>query len=753
MATRTTAKKTARKASGKTQIATRAQAVSKSLAVSAPTALNTRLFDARPDRLDFRDLPYRPPLYSLPAQFPDDKTVGKLLPAYTRAGLVLNQGQEGACTGFGLACVANYLLWRRHLEAGLRTRFQSVSPRMFYELARRYDEWPGESYDGSSCRGALKGWHKHGVCAEAKWPYVFDAQGKAQFVAPKQDWACDAAARTLGVYYRIDRASVVDMQAAIAEIGAVYVSAQVHDGWEALMKPRATPAPRRHCELPLIGPAKNPARLGGHSFAMVGYNERGFVIQNSWGPLWGAGGFALLPYEDWIAHATDAWACALGVPVLPSEQRLAGARWPVPGGQSLGALDPATRTPANPADDPWPVDHAYAYAPYQPWSTAEAYAHTLVTGNNGNIMVRDFTQGVDSGAGDYARETVCDAPWRWFNGEAKKTAPTLAIYAHGGLNSEDDSIRRVRMMAPYFAANGIYPLFLTWRTGPGETLADIVQDWARKASGEDAGRAAGALEALGDVRDRAIEVLARLFGRGVWSQMRENAAQGREPGHGLDLVAQNLLALSQRAAKAGRPLKVHLIGHSAGSILLGHLLERLNQLNAAKAGLSMQSCNLYAAACSVRFAVERYLAADASGLLPLKNLFLYHLSDANEKADALPSPKVQAYGKSLLYLVSRALDDERKMPLLGMERALDPRYAQSTDHWAAGELASVQTWQARWPAGQGKAQTEPTVRTTKRGDRIPSTHGSYDNNLDVIGETLERIRGGALAAPLEWLDY
>ena len=64
------------------------------------------------------------------------------------------------CTGFGLATVAHYLLIRRHVVPD-RT---PVSPRMLYDMARRYDEWEGESYDGSSARGAMKGWYKHGVC-------------------------------------------------------------------------------------------------------------------------------------------------------------------------------------------------------------------------------------------------------------------------------------------------------------------------------------------------------------------------------------------------------------------------------------------------------------------------------------------------------------------------------------------------------------------------------------------------------------
>lgn len=118
--------------------------------------------DARPDRLDLRDLPYRAPLRSLPARWPLDADLKRLLPAYVKAGRILNQGDEGACTGFGLACVTNYLYWLRHLGTPRSKAPPLVSARMFYELAKLYDEWPGQDYEGSSCRGALKGWHKHG---------------------------------------------------------------------------------------------------------------------------------------------------------------------------------------------------------------------------------------------------------------------------------------------------------------------------------------------------------------------------------------------------------------------------------------------------------------------------------------------------------------------------------------------------------------------------------------------------------------
>lgn len=37
---------------------------------------------------------------------------------------------------------------------------------------------------------------------------------------------------------------------------------------------------------------------GGHAVAIVGYNEKGFIIRNSWGISYGEGGYSILKYED-----------------------------------------------------------------------------------------------------------------------------------------------------------------------------------------------------------------------------------------------------------------------------------------------------------------------------------------------------------------------------------------------------------------------------------------------------------------------
>jgi hypothetical protein len=112
-----------------------------------------------------------------------------------------------------------------------------------------------------------------------------------RLLRPAEGWDIDAVSRPLGVYYRIERKSVVDMQAAIQQIGAVYVSARAHDGWDRV--PEVGKAPRSHADLPLIPPARS-RKTGGHAFALVGYNERGFIVQSSWCEGWGARGFAVL---------------------------------------------------------------------------------------------------------------------------------------------------------------------------------------------------------------------------------------------------------------------------------------------------------------------------------------------------------------------------------------------------------------------------------------------------------------------------
>ena len=146
----------------------------------------TRTLDARPDTLDFRDKMFEPTLVEVPGPAPAAATTAR------RKVPILDQGQEGACTGFGLATVVHYLLRTRQVVPDTA----EVSPRMLYDMARRYDEWPGEHYEGSSARGAMKGWHKHGVCSSRHWKYT-GKQDPARYAERFKDALQPAARRLL----------------------------------------------------------------------------------------------------------------------------------------------------------------------------------------------------------------------------------------------------------------------------------------------------------------------------------------------------------------------------------------------------------------------------------------------------------------------------------------------------------------------------------------------------------------------------
>lgn len=714
---------------------------------AAPASrIRSDLLDARRDRLDLRDRPYQPPLRSLPDQFPPPDLLEKerYLERYIAADLILDQGVEGACTGFGLACVVNYLLF---VKGTIRAREDRVSPRMIYHLARLYDEWPGEDYDGSSCRGALKGWHKHGVCRETLWPYFDPKTRKERFVPPKKGFEVDAIQRTLGVYYRIDKTSVVDMQAAIQEIGAIYCSGDVHAGWEI-------PAVRKDPEfanLPEIKFRRGAPITGGHAFALVGYDKRGFVLQNSWGRDWGLGGFAILTYEDWVEHGFDTWACALGVPKLPEEAT----------SQVRKAFVPQRAL----SDQPRRAQVAFSFtragaadATAKRLSEDTAYERTLVFGNDGYVERRVV-------AHEDVRDTVSkignDIPSAWFDEHPSEDGKDrLVIYAHGGLNNEASSLRRVRALGQVFEDNGVYPLFLTWKTGFLDSLLGILEDKLAEIA-QPAGGAADFLNDLRDAaieaKDRALEVASRkLLVRALWEQMKQNAEAASLTGKRAVMGQPGAVILCEALRKLAarrRSLEIHLVGHSAGSILLGHMLQRLPG--------RVASCSLYAPACTVEFANATFAQAVRNRTLEGRNLRIHVLADSLEKADS-----VGPYGKSLLYLVSRALEPVHKTPILGLAKAFDPA-ANGTDQWneekplRARFTDVLETWQAFWRrlpgGGEGQLVVEkeasvkmgfaPGARTT------PAVHGCFDNHAAAIADTIALINGRPAARRPMNLDY
>ena len=724
-----------------------------------------RELDARPDRIDFRDRIYRPPLVSLPDSFPFAHEVEAFLDIYLDHKMVRDQENEGACTGFGLAVVIDYIFWERMVRKRLQRSDplhmarsgpapagseddgddsdypERVSAFMLYDVAKLYDEWDGEDYSGSSCRGALKGWHKHGVCQESMW-----RQSAGSSRPPDPEWRINAAKRPLGAYYRVDARSISDLQAAIFEVRAIYCSARVHEGWVNDNLLRDDPD-CRFAGQPLPRIELHAGMTGGHAFAMVGYNRDGFIVQNSWGEGWGHRGFALLTYEDWIRNGNDAWVAALAAPMRVRTGMVSHNRTDMP-----LAMTPTISGRSAEGGNKVEV-----------WSEEKAYDHAIVLGNEG-MLIRRRVDAVNAQAN--LLQVALEGPLE----AARKGCRKLVIYAHGGLDSERAAIERVMRMGPWFSANGIYPLFLVWRTSLLESISYIGQDKvARFLQEREKLQARGigdlmrnAVRKLENAFDKAFEAAAeKTIGKPVWLQMKQNAAAASDGQGGVRQFVNVLKRLRQELGQElgdDHAMEYHLVGHSAGAILLGHMLDDF----AAEAPI--ESATLFAPACTTEFALRYYGRAAEKGALRKGGVHIDVLSDGMERDDS-----VGPYGKSLLYLVSRALESRRKMPLLGLaychadgnselKHALSAANDKSTRlkdakeaiglYFAEDQIKFVRDWHdiARTYGMTVDIHSEREVLVKKKGpvtDRITmaNTHGSFDNNIEVMNRTIARILG------------
>lgn len=625
-----------------------------------------RKLDAFPDRIDLRDWAYQPTLAPLPAQLVNCAHVPE----------ILNQGQEGACTGFALAAVINFLLHRRGID-------RRVSPRMLYELARRYDEWPGEAYVGSSARGGMKAWARHGVCTRDLWPD--DRHGPGHF---GQDCAEEAKLTPGGAYYRVDYRQVRDVHAALYETGIVYATLMVHDGWDApgpttveVTAPGVSP-PSDQITLPVI--QRKGRAANGHAVALVGYTAQGFIVQNSWGEGWGAGGFALLPYEDFMLHATDVWVAQLGVPVTAD-------LW------AGGAAD--TTSGAFRAGEAVPL--------------ADIRPYVVNVGNNGLLSDRGNYWTTEADLERLFLETI---PARTAGWQKRR----IMLFLHGGLNSEKDVAKRIVAFRDVCLANEIYPLHVMWETDWFAATRHILEDQFTEADERAGG---GFLEHLREARDRVLELTLALPGGALWSEMKENAELASLGAQGaMNLVVkyakQAKLALGKEAKASGTGAwELHVVAHSAGSILAAHAIPQLASL-----GLAWKTLQFMAPAMRMDLFKDVVMPEIAAKRCPRPSLYI--LSDEGERGD-----DVGPYGKSLLYLVSNAFEAERGVPLLGMEKFLA----------ADGEVSQLLTENVDGRKGVVVAGEAGEMGAVSKSE----AHGGFDNDVGTMNSVLTRILGEA----------
>jgi len=505
------------------------------------------------------------------------------------------------------------------------------------------------------------------------------------------DMTNDAQTRPLGAYFRVNHKDLVAMHSAIAEVGTLYATARVHEGW------------RRPGTKGLI--KQSDQMIGGHAFAIVAFDAEGFWIQNSWGTDWGLDGFGRVSYDDWLTNGSDVWVARLGAPIHVHAGGLAVTKSGVSGStESVGIAD--------------------------------LRPHIVSLGNDGRLR---------PGGAYGTNEADVAAVFDHFKERSKTwTKKRLLLYAHGGLVPEASAIQRLADYRKALLDQEVYPISFIWHSDFMSVLVDILQDVLNRRAPE--GFIDRAKDFMLDRLDDLLEPVARAIGgKAQWDQMKQNAIgattldetddQGKRTRGGAWIALEHIANLMQ----SDPTVEVHVVGHSAGAIFQGPIVKLLTSKGTISGGildgetgygLKVATVTMWAPACTIDLFKGCYLPAIKSR--SIGKFALFDLSDPTEQDDDCKG----IYHKSLLYLVSNAFEATQRVPwsgqpgtpLLGMEKFVksDPEIAAA--FVGRGHRADL--------------VLSPNTNDPEKGNGSTSQHhGGFDSDSATVRSTFKRVVG------------
>jgi hypothetical protein len=287
----------------------------------------------------------------------------------------------------------------------------------------------------------------------------------------------------------------------------------------------------------------------------------------------------------------------------------------------------------------------------------------------------------------------------------------LVFYAHGGLVSEEDGIRPVLRRLPFWRQNGLYPIFFCWETGLKETVGDLIAALFQGQRG-----------LVSDAKDAVLESIAGPGGREVWSAMKRSAELASMQGGGARAVAE---LTRDFWADHHADMELHAVGHSAGAIFHAFFLPTLLDLKpgAGVPPLKVKSLHFLAPACTTTL-FESKLKPRIGPKEPIVAHTMYTMNKDLEQDDT-----AGPYGKSLLYLVSNAFEDQKPTPILGLEESLRDDPALIRFYGLARTIPGVAQilFSKTAPAAPLDSATEST------------SHGDFDNEVKTMNSVARRI--------------
>ena len=191
---------------------------------------------------------------------------------------VKNQGSKPTCVAHALSSLVEY---HNLIETGKYRKFSTE----FIYGTRGIGYYIG---DGMVIRDALKTIQKYGDCYYADCPGNHDTADAMKNINEKVEEYRDLAyPHRIGSYYRVRTQE--EIKTALMNHGPVVISMTCKDN--------AYIADDTYCY------PQGAENSGRHCVLIVGWNENGWIIQNSWGALYAGDGYFTLPFDFKINEA------------------------------------------------------------------------------------------------------------------------------------------------------------------------------------------------------------------------------------------------------------------------------------------------------------------------------------------------------------------------------------------------------------------------------------------------------------------
>lgn len=240
------------------------------------------LFREQPSPLDPRDIEVEDllnPTFELPKKV-DHRG---LIP------VVWDQGSDGPCSAYSAAAIKQ---WQERKDYGLR---KNLSRDFVYFLRSNKPQ------KGMYPRDTMKILQKYGIplkksFKKRKYNTIDDIPTEVMEEAAKH--------RIVG-YARVN--TIEGLKKSLYKNGPCYAVFPLYHNGKYFWKPEWG----------------NNKQLGAHAVVIVGYDQYGFMVRNSWGDMWNEDGHTYYPYDQWGSHI-EIWTCIdekTGEPVIQKKRK------------------------------------------------------------------------------------------------------------------------------------------------------------------------------------------------------------------------------------------------------------------------------------------------------------------------------------------------------------------------------------------------------------------------------------------------